>query len=88
MGQSRFTDKSTEGSRPPEHGYPDRDRHGRYRFIARGTRNEEGPGTPGLACCSRLEDQSTFLNIFRGAPQMGHFSGASLSTVFPHTWQT
>ena len=32
--------------------------------------------------------QSICLNILFGAPHTGHLSGASPSTVLPHTWQT
>ncbi len=31
---------------------------------------------------------STRLNLLRGVPQMGHFSGASPATVLPQTGQT
>src|SRR4030042_6878270 len=33
-------------------------------------------------------DYPIFLNIFLGAPHIGHLSGGSPSTVFPQTWHT
>ena len=41
---------------------------------------------PALKSVDRI--QKILMKLFPGAPQIGHFSGGSFSTVFPQTGQT